>query len=237
MACTEPYAGKAYLLNVCKPYVVRGTPHYRLVTAAQSLNSTSVVYYKVQYYEDSACTVFSDSLNHIIDGSSYTMTGVTGTCQPSCKLIRSSSMAGITTSLKSVMPSSGQLIPAGYTAISSAGYLQQITYQDKACSNVASIFATQLNTCFAVGNGVFAMYTAGSQSSTNMYSLIFSLYTDSTCTQMIYFKYPGSSRYDQNSYLGASTCTEVTSGFIGSSQRILLSTTLPSLPSTGAIIR
>jgi hypothetical protein len=243
-ACTKPSSGQAYPLNVCKPYVLDGKRQYRLVTAATSRNTTSLVYYREVLFDDSACTIYSgerpDGSNTIYSSSPSTMKGVTGTCQPDCKRYRTATMAGITTSLSSVMPSSGQLIPPGYTAISSSGYIQQITYKDKACSNVMSSFATQLNTCFSIVNGLFAMYTAGSsgsQSLSSTYSIRFGLYADSTCTQMLAFTDNDGEHYLYNDQ-GEATCTTTNLIIGGLSQKMLISSYLPpSFPSTGAIVR
>jgi hypothetical protein len=237
MSCTKPISGEAYPLNVCKPYILDGNRQYRMVTAAYyNRNTTSFVYYNIQYFDDSACTLYSPGYPYIT--STSTMTGVTGTCQPGCKLYGSSTMAGVTTSLSSVMPSSGQLIPAGFTAVSTSGYLQQIAYKDSACTNVIYSFGTQLNTCFNLFGDLFAMYTAGSKSSANITSLMFGLYVDDTCTQMVYFTYPynGVDHYLSNTLMG-SACTSTNDFRIGRSQKMIISTSAPSFPSTGAVVK
>jgi hypothetical protein len=252
ISCTKPSSGQAYPLNVCKPYILENQRKYRIVTAAVSGNTTSVVYYRFLYFDDSACTLYSSGYTYKSSSSianddiqvQYTMgtmTGVTGTCQPSCKRRSTSTMAGVTTSLSSVMPSSGQLIPTGYTAVSTSGYLQQITYQDSACTNVINSFGTQLNTCFNLFGGLFAMYTAGSMSSSNMYSLAFGLYADAACTQMVYYT-DKINHYFVNSKT-QSTCTTINSNVpsywpsIGKSQKMMISTSSPSFPSTGAVVK
>jgi hypothetical protein len=249
MTCTTPTSGTAYPLNRCVPnqrydrydliFYHNRYQRYMIVTAAYSHNVSSLVLYTKQYFSDAACKIpYAQSDDYTTLPLVSKMIKATGTCQPSCKKSHSATITGITSSLSSVMPSSSQLIPKGYTPYTTAGYIQQIKYSSSSCASDRDIIFSSVykaNTCQKVIGDIYAMYTIGTNSA-GAYSYTSALYFDSACTQMIAFGGGYSTTDGSCSATYGFLSGYVPYGALRYGVRYIVSTTQPALPSIGATV-